>query len=473
MKGKVAKEKIKANSILKKLILMAVIVTMLAGDFILPIKLLSIAKEISKIENSTIAKEAENTDDNTNANIEDLEALNNSSKSEDENSLNETSLDNANNNETNNETSESNNKNNNQSNNKIDAESTEADNAGNNSKTEDANNTENNNTENNNETSDNNTIDDSENSNQAEPALMLRNIAGSNLLNANNNVNNTVSLLNTNNAVQEQTKTPEELDSEIKATSKATIEERKQSNTYKTKNDLYKIETFETQVVSGASKDENGNLVWNATTNAKGHEFTFRVNYAISGYKEIPAGEFRITIPKRILRNREENLDDYYIMSLPNLAECKEEGKLAELIYKEDGDYLVVYNPDAVDAGLNGYFEISYATNSETYNYKDYDKTNINLVKNGGTASDEFYASLELHVDKDTENSEKEMLNSITDDKSVFINTKVQLQSTQKRYPTINREWDSSWMQTVPDDSSEYYYLVWEISSYIDYGTQK
>ena len=96
----------------------------------------------------------------------------------------------------------------------------------------------------------------------------------------------------------------EELDNSIKATTKSTIEERKQNNTYKTKNNLYEIRKFETQFLSGASKDSNGNLVWNATTNNSGHEFTFRVNYALSGYGEIPEGDFRITIPKQILRNR-------------------------------------------------------------------------------------------------------------------------------------------------------------------------
>ena len=33
------------------------------------------------------------------------------------------------------------------------------------------------------------------------------------------------------------------------------------------KNNLYEIRKFETQFLSGASKDSNGNLVWSATTN--------------------------------------------------------------------------------------------------------------------------------------------------------------------------------------------------------------
>ena len=66
MKGKYAKEKVKTNSMLKKLILMAIIVTMLAGDFILPIKLWSVAKEIENIQNSISAVENEASSSNLN-----------------------------------------------------------------------------------------------------------------------------------------------------------------------------------------------------------------------------------------------------------------------------------------------------------------------------------------------------------------------------------------------------------------------
>ena len=52
MKGKYAKEKEKANNLFKKLILMFTIVAILAGDFILPVKLFAIAKEIEEQENS-------------------------------------------------------------------------------------------------------------------------------------------------------------------------------------------------------------------------------------------------------------------------------------------------------------------------------------------------------------------------------------------------------------------------------------
>lgn len=90
----------------------------------------------------------------------------------------------------------------------------------------------------------------------------------------------------------------QDLNNSIKSTTKENIEELQRNGEYKTKNDAYEIRTFATQFLSGASKDENNNLVWTATTTAKGHEFTFRVNYALSGYGQLPAGSVQITIPK-------------------------------------------------------------------------------------------------------------------------------------------------------------------------------
>ena len=147
--------------------------------------------------------------------------------------------------------------------------------------------------------------------------------------------------------------------------------------TEKTKNDAYEINKLETQFLLGAAKDENGNLVWKPTSSASGHEFRFRVNYALSGLKELPAEAVKITIPKSILRNRNGNYADKYEMSLPTNQEYD---GTTEFAYIENGDYLVIYNPNQIASGVNGYFEVSYATNTSTLNYRDYDKTKTNTI---------------------------------------------------------------------------------------------
>ena len=252
---------------------------------------------------------------------------------------------------------------------------------------------------------------------------------------------------------------------EIKATTKEDVESLKASNKFKSRNDDYEIRIFGCNFVSGASKDENSNLVWNANNSSSGHDFTFRVNYATSGLKELSAGSIQITIPKQILRNRTGNLADDFTMSLPTLEEHEAEGGITEFVYKEVGDYIVVYNPKEIPAAVNGYFEIAYSTSESTIHYKDYDSSNTESVKNGGTASDPFYAILSFNTGDET-------LNSITDDTSVFINTTAKLISTQKRYPTLYRSWNSQWMEEIPADKDDYYYLVWEIESYIGTPTQ-
>ena len=252
---------------------------------------------------------------------------------------------------------------------------------------------------------------------------------------------------------------------EIKPTTKQEIEDLKANNKFKTKNDKHEIRIFASPLISGASKDSNGNLVWTAGSSSAGHEFTFRVNYALSGVGELAEGSMQITIPKKVLRDKEGNFANEFIMSLPTLEEYKQQSGTTDFVYKEDEDYIIVYNPKEITAAVNGYFEVSYTTSKSTFNYKDYDAANAGKVVDGGTASDPFYAILSVNVGDDT-------LHSITDDTLLYINTTAKVTSTQKRYPTIYRSWDQTWMEEVPEDSDEYYYLIWEIKSYIGGVTQ-
>ena len=252
---------------------------------------------------------------------------------------------------------------------------------------------------------------------------------------------------------------------EIRATTKQDIADLKANNKFKTKNDKYEIRVFADSFVSGASKDSNNNLVWIANNSSAGHEYTFRVNYATSGYGDLPAGSIQITIPKQILRARDGSLADEFTMSLPTLEEYEQEHGTTELVYKEDKDYIIAYNPKEITAAVDGYFEIAYSTNKSTVYYKDYDSSNAGLVTEGGTASDPFYAIISLDTGDET-------INNITKDINVYIDTTARITSTQKRYPNLYRSWNSSWMPVAPENKDDYYYLVWEIESYVNNPTQ-
>ena len=149
-------------------------------------------------------------------------------------------------------------------------------------------------------------------------------------------------------------------------------------------------------------------------------------------------------------------------MSLPSQKEYN--GK-TELAYIEDDENLIIYNPREVPAGLNGYFEITYATLSKTFEYRDYDSNNTDLITNGGTASDPFYATIEVKSGTDT-------LRNITDKENVYINTTAYILSTHKIYPDIYTEWNNGWTEQAPADKDDYYYLLWTIRTDIASPTQ-
>lgn len=225
------------------------------------------------------------------------------------------------------------------------------------------------------------------------------------------------------------------------------------------------IKTFQNQFVRGGDKNEDeGNVqyIWNANTNEPGHRFVFRVNYDISGIKERPAGNIRITIPRQILKDRTGSFADAFEMSLPELQKDPETGAYypmeeqaayfevgTDYGYYLDSDAVIVTNLREVPAAQNGFFEVSYETVKETWEYPDMGE-NLSFTSKIQIGESEPIAAEPI---------------------SVAINTGVQIISTDKRYPVLFREWDSTW-GSAPEDAEEYYYLVWEVASRIENGTQ-
>ena len=220
------------------------------------------------------------------------------------------------------------------------------------------------------------------------------------------------------------------------------------------------IETLRVTLRSGAVKNEAGDYVWTADHSYADHRFTFRVSYAISGTYEHAPESVRIVIPKKILVNRNGVLSDYYEMSLPREdAEGMTDGNL--YVYKEEGENLVIYNRREVAAAQNGYFEISYLTSERTFEYADYGASGTKNPKGG---SDSFKASMTVVQDNIVKTKDSEKI-------PVYINTTARITSTSKAYPTFYSSWQSSW-GSQPSDSNKWYYLVWEIRTYISNPTQ-
>ena len=475
MKGK----HVKSENIIKKVVCMVLIIMMLTSNVITPVKLLADELDGVGTEQASSTTNGSNTGENGSgeSGASSAGSNENSEGSSGNGSENSSSVGDNNNSETNASKSEDCSDGSNGS--AADGSNSSVANGSNSSATNGSSGQENTTDGADNETGSNS--DNEQNNEKNNSATSLTNAnsssanngAGSNLGSTTNENGEEQSLMlrsmplgNTNEANSEEISlTPQELEESIKPTTKEDIEKLKQEDKFKTKNDSYQIRTFATSFLSGANKDSNGNFVWTPTDSVAGHEFTFRVNYATSGEGELPAGSVQITIPKQILRDRNGNLADKFMMSLPTLQEYEEEEGITEFVYKEDNNYIIVYNPKEITAAVNGYFEISYSTSKTTFNYKDYDSSNTGLVTAGGTASDPFYAIMSVNTGDET-------LNNISNDTNLFINTTAKLQSTQKRYPSIYRSWNSSWMATKPADADDYYYLVWEIQSYIGTATQ-
>ena len=202
------------------------------------------------------------------------------------------------------------------------------------------------------------------------------------------------------------------------------------------------------QFISGAKK-ENNKWIWTPVNSTSDHMFVFRINYSTSGVADVPAGGFKITVPKQILRDRAGNFADFFTMSLPEKSDKLDDtDKDTEYAWRTEGDNIVIFNCKEITAAQNGYFDIGYSTSKSTYQYKDMGE------------SEPFFGTLEIDGKSAT-----------TDKIPVTINTQATINSTSKYYPDMYRTWQSSW-GTKPADADDYYYLVWMIGTDVNNCTQ-
>ena len=243
---------------------------------------------------------------------------------------------------------------------------------------------------------------------------------------------------------------------------------------------MEKIEKFTDTLVKGA-QNIDGKYVWNAKTDADDHRFTFRVDYSMSGVKELEPGAIKIWIPKTILKDRNGKYADYMDLSIPSEDEynsaSKEDRKDVNYVwkdlkkndpsYKDHENCIEITNVTQRTAGENGYFEVAYVTNEQTFEYKDevkYDADQNKYTINEKPQSDPFYADISI---TNTSDEKPQTVTASTDKIPVYINTTAEISSTEKCYPNkLYREWQSSW-GTQPDETKDKYFLIWGIVSKI------
>ena len=239
------------------------------------------------------------------------------------------------------------------------------------------------------------------------------------------------------------------------------------------------INTFTAPLVSGATENSNGDLVWTATTNLAGHKFKFRVNFSISGESTLAAAtvdsngnvtdtSFEIRVPYQILKDKDGNYADTFYCAYPSIDELEDmdEDDLEEAdgfayYIDEDNNEVVIYNFKEISAAYSGYFEVSYETSKKTQYYYDYDGNNTQSYDDLiGT----FYASISVEGKSNT-------LTDESDEIDVYIDTNTEISSVSKGSPSRYTSWQSSW-GTEPSDIDASYYLVYCVTTRISAGTQ-
>ena len=211
------------------------------------------------------------------------------------------------------------------------------------------------------------------------------------------------------------------------------------------------ISEFQVSFVSGA-ENADGKNVWNPSDPTKGHSFIYRVNYTMSGTFSTDIGAFKIELPLHILKDKDGNWADTFNCPYWLRSEVTEEDN-PDFVYEidEENNKVTIYNYKPYPTGEAGYVEFSYETTKDTMQYLD------------------MGASTKVHA-KVYATNESSTVTKESEADEVYIDTHATIAYTQKKKPTLYREWNEAWGEK-PAGAENYYYLVWPIRSYVNKNT--
>ena len=215
--------------------------------------------------------------------------------------------------------------------------------------------------------------------------------------------------------------------------------------------------TLKTEMFNGGTKNADGSYTWTPKSNAKGHQYAFRISYSISGVDTAKAGSMKLTIPRTTIVDRNGAEADETQFSIPTKAEVdaylagqgEEFDADVNFAYYVEGDNIVIYNFRDISAGDNGYIEMAYATTKTTFNYKD--KQQYTFRCSGEITDDNGNKS-----SMSTENIKFDMDSSATLDRLNIV------------YPDKYSTWQSSWGTSIkPANADDYLYLQYRVETRI------
>ena len=209
-----------------------------------------------------------------------------------------------------------------------------------------------------------------------------------------------------------------------------------------------KIEECNITVVEGAVNQKtsvNPEYVWTAISPDVGHHFKFEISVPLSGTGTLNANQIHITIPKHILKNRNNQYADTYQLNIPSKDNVNNES----FVYQEQTNDILIYNVKAVAATSTVTFQVDYITSETTFQYTDMN------------ASDRLVVNVDI-------NKNAEILHATINGPSVYIDTNAIFQKSQKNSYGFFKTWQNSWGTAATfgiENPEQYYYTIWEVKT--------
>ena len=217
-----------------------------------------------------------------------------------------------------------------------------------------------------------------------------------------------------------------------------------------------RIEKLYASIHRGAVFNENSDWVWTPVNDKEGHDITYKVTYSFGSTEPFYPGEIEFFIPKNMIKNLNGDYSNTYVMSIPH----KDDEGLTETnvyVYEELDDCIRIFNRIEAIPTQKGFFEVSYVTSEKTYEYMDYDYENPQ-------GSEDFDVTMKLTQPGASKEAE-------TSAPPVYIDTAAVITRVDKNYPDFFESWQGGW-GPAPENADDYYYLMWEIKSWVNACTQ-
>lgn len=190
-------------------------------------------------------------------------------------------------------------------------------------------------------------------------------------------------------------------------------------------------------------KDEELNLKWHSDT-PQGVQL--RINYALSGRYDYPAGAIQISIPKSIFRDRNGKL-----VGSPQFAVLEAPDKSGDFAYVEKEDSYVFINTKKLSAATQGYMEMSFK-NLIPHTIKD-------MVT--GYKTDDFNATITVQTKNGKELSKK------SNDIHAVVDTRAYIDQASKTVSNVSKTWNSSYPSELkPKNASDYIYVAYSVHAH-------